>query len=248
MKDKFLKSEKYKQWLITEIKDVHPHNVHHRQTGFELFTKEGKNYIFNVYETNILRDIFQLLKALNPNISAYLNKQEAFKSSNLQTKWVNGEISNFEYLMGLNTLAGRSLNNLSQYPIFPWVLINYHTPTIDLDDPLNYRDLSLPIGALNPNRLSSFVDRMKTLNQKNDYLKPFLYGSHYSNPPTILFYMIRIEPFSTLCTQLQNGKFDCPDRIFSSVPDCWDSCYVNHTDLKELIPEFFYFPEFLKNL
>ena len=32
-----------------------------------------------------------------------------------------GEISNFQYLMHLNTLAGRSYNDLTQYPVFPWV-------------------------------------------------------------------------------------------------------------------------------
>ncbi len=32
----------------------------------------------------------------------------------------SGETSNFEYLMQLNTLAGRSYNDLSQYPVFPW--------------------------------------------------------------------------------------------------------------------------------
>lgn len=36
-----------------------------------------------------------------------------------------GEISNFEYLMCLNTLAGRSYNDLMQYPVFPWVVQDY---------------------------------------------------------------------------------------------------------------------------
>lgn len=36
-----------------------------------------------------------------------------------------GEISNFQYLMHLNTLAGRSYNDLMQYPVFPWVLADY---------------------------------------------------------------------------------------------------------------------------
>ena len=40
----------------------------------------------------------------------------------LLTHFQNGEISNFHYLMRLNTLAGRSYNDLMQYPIFPWVL------------------------------------------------------------------------------------------------------------------------------
>lgn len=37
-------------------------------------------------------------------------------------KWVNREISNFDYLMQLNTIAGRTYNNLAQYPVvhFPY--------------------------------------------------------------------------------------------------------------------------------
>lgn len=38
-----------------------------------------------------------------------------------------GEISNFEYLMHLNTIAGRTYNDLMQYPVFPWVLADYHS-------------------------------------------------------------------------------------------------------------------------
>jgi len=50
-------------------------------------------------------------------------------------RWVNGEISNFAYLMFLNTLAGRSYNDLTQYPVFPWVLSDYTSETLDLNDP-----------------------------------------------------------------------------------------------------------------
>lgn len=38
-----------------------------------------------------------------------------------------GEISNFEYLMHLNTVAGRTYNDLMQYPVFPWILADYHS-------------------------------------------------------------------------------------------------------------------------
>lgn len=44
-----------------------------------------------------------------------------FLSSVLQ----RGEISNFQYLMHLNTLAGRSYNDLMQYPVFPWILADF---------------------------------------------------------------------------------------------------------------------------
>ena len=46
-------------------------------------------------------------------------------------KWVHGEINNFQYLMFLNTLAGRSYNDLMQYPIFPWVLADYTNEVCD---------------------------------------------------------------------------------------------------------------------
>lgn len=41
--------------------------------------------------------------------------------------WQKREISNFDYLMYLNTLAGRSYNDYMQYPVFPWVLADYHS-------------------------------------------------------------------------------------------------------------------------
>jgi WD repeat and FYVE domain-containing protein 3 len=38
---------------------------------------------------------------------------------------VRGEISNFQYLIHLNTLAGRSYNDLTQYPVFPWIIADW---------------------------------------------------------------------------------------------------------------------------
>ena len=55
--------------------------------------------------------------------------------------------------MQLNTLAGRSYNDLNQYPVCPWVLADWTSSTLDLTDPAAYRDLSKPVGALDPKRL-----------------------------------------------------------------------------------------------
>lgn len=46
-------------------------------------------------------------------------------------------------LSGLSLVpAGRTYNDLNQYPIFPWVLTNYDSEELDLTLPGNFRDLS----------------------------------------------------------------------------------------------------------
>ena len=46
----------------------------------------------------------------------------------------------------------------------------------------------------------------------------------------------------------QGGHFDLADRMFHSVKENWLSAAKNNmADVKELIPEFFYLPEFLAN-
>ena len=57
------------------------------------------------------------------------------------------EVSNFEYLMRLNHLAGRTHSDLNQYPVFPWVLADYESSSLTLADPASFRDLSKPMGA-----------------------------------------------------------------------------------------------------
>lgn len=70
--------------------------------------------------------------------------------------WVSGKISNFDFFMHLNTFAGRSYNDLTQYPVFPWVLADYESTKIDLNDPSIYRDLSKPMGAIGESRAKQF--------------------------------------------------------------------------------------------
>lgn len=58
------------------------------------------------------------------------------------------------YSILFNSQADRSENDLTQYPVFPWVLADYVSENLDLEDPGTYRDLSKPVGALNAERLS----------------------------------------------------------------------------------------------
>jgi hypothetical protein len=53
--------------------------------------------------------------------------------------------------MFLNIEANRSFNDISQYPIFPWIIHEYGTK-FDLNDKTMFRNLSLPIGVINKHR------------------------------------------------------------------------------------------------
>lgn len=92
--------------------------------------------------------------------------------------------------------------------------------------------MSKPVGALNEARLQRILDRYEEMSHPK-----FMYGSHYSTPGFVLFYLARLYPHYVLC--LQSGRFDHPDRMFNSIADVYKNCQTNMSDFKELIPEFY---------
>ena len=179
-----------------------------------------------------------------PDKSGHFLHEELKK---LMHAWTNGAISNFDYLMSLNILSGRSFNDICQYPVMPWVISNYTSAELDLTDKSNFRDLSKPMGALNELRLAELVDRFETFDDQ--IMPPFMYGSHYSTSAgVVIHFLLRMHPFSSLHRQLQSGHFDVADRLFSSVQRTWEMCTGRSAaEVKELTPEFYSNPAFLRN-
>ena len=149
--------------------------------------------------------------------------------------------------MHLNTIAGRSYNDLSQYPVFPWILSDYSSTSLDLGSTATFRDLSRPMGVQNPGHVEEIRQKYDNFEDPSGTIAKFHYGTHYSNSAMVLHYMVRVEPFTTLHINLQSGRFDVADRQFHSVPQTWRSLINNINDVKELIPEFFFFPDLLLN-
>jgi factor associated with neutral sphingomyelinase activation len=187
--------------------------------------------------------------------------------TSMTSAWLSKTISTFEYLLFVNQQAGRSWMDLTQCernrqvvlcaiprmiwllsatvccfppstdPVMPWVLTDFESETLDLNNPEVYRDLSKPIGALNPERLEMLKRRMQDMPVEISHGHPFLYGTHYSSPGYVLYYLARKAPQYML--RLQAGKFDQPDRLFFSIASTWHSVLHAPTDVKELIPEFY---------
>eukprot|EP01125_Pyxidicula_operculata_P014591 TRINITY_DN4879_c0_g2_i1.p1 TRINITY_DN4879_c0_g2~~TRINITY_DN4879_c0_g2_i1.p1 ORF type:complete len:3297 (+),score=473.87 TRINITY_DN4879_c0_g2_i1:27-9893(+) len=240
-----------KRWPVSEIAAIHHRKHLFRPSALEIFLTNHTNFFLKFEGTKSRTKFYDKLVSLKPSSLKYMtdsrNPRKILKSSGLTEKWQSGQISNFEYLMHLNTIAGRTYNDLSQYPVFPWVLSDYKSDYLNLDDQTIYRDLSKPVGALNPSRLKQFLERYHQFSKCDDTIPAFLYGSHYSSAYTVAFYLIRMEPFTTIAIALQGGKFDHADRMFHSIPSLWDNCYNSTADVKELIPEFFYLPEMFTN-
>jgi len=123
----------------------------------------------------------------------------------MQAAWCRRELSNFQYLSFLNACGGRTVNDLTQYPVFPWVLADYTSDSLDLSDPASFRDLSKPMGALDPKRLAGLRERFDAMPRlpldadgsgmmEGGMPPPFLYGTHYSTPGyDVLFYLLLLR-------------------------------------------------------
>ncbi|OCH84794.1 beach-domain-containing protein [Obba rivulosa] len=163
-----------------------------------------------------------------------------------QRKWQAREISNFTYLSILNQISGRTPSDATQYPVYPWVLSDYSSASLDLNSPESFRDLSCPMGALTPARREAAHSRYVNLESVGE--KPFHYGTHFSSSMIVCHFLIRMEPFTHMFKTLQGGDWDLPDRLFSDVKRSYESASQDlRGDVRELIPEFFACPEFLEN-
>ena len=208
---------------------------------------EREEILSKVLTAPLPNSIFSSFMGTSINYRKFMNSWK----SKIVSQWVNGKMTNFEFLMYLNSFAGRTYNDLTQYPVFPWVISDYESEDIDLDDPKSFRDFSKPMGALGETRARQFKDRFESLQASyinEDDPPPFHYGTHYSCAAYVLYYLMRLEPFSRLALALQGGRFDVADRLFHNIGSSWKSAsQENLQDVRELIPEFFYQPDFLTN-
>ncbi|XP_060129767.1 neurobeachin isoform X4 [Zootoca vivipara] len=242
------------KWMFSEIRAVFSRRYLLQNTALEVFMANRTSVMFNFPDQATVKKVVYSLPRVGVGTSYGLPQarrislatpRQLYKSSNMTQRWQRREISNFEYLMFLNTIAGRTYNDLNQYPVFPWVLTNYESEELDLTLPGNFRDLSKPIGALNPKRAVFYAERYETW--EDDQTPPYHYNTHYSTSTCTLCWLVRIEPFTTFFLNANDGKFDHPDRTFSSVARSWRTSQRDTSDVKELIPEFYYLPEMFVN-
>ncbi|PAV81676.1 hypothetical protein WR25_17284 isoform D [Diploscapter pachys] len=249
-----------------DIREVHKRRYLLQPIAIEVFSGDGRNYLL-AFPKKIRDRVYEKLVAMAKGLASGGDSISGQRSSmsieqsgrtslinsiigqqSVTRRWLSGQITNFQYLMYLNTLAGRSYNDLSQYPVLPWVLSDYTSASLDFTNPRTFRDLSKPMGAQNEERLEQFLKRYREWDDPTGEVPPYMYGTHYSSAMIVVSYLVRLEPFTSQFLSLQGNHFDLADRMFHCVGDAFMSASKNNmADVKELIPEFYTLPDMFVN-
>jgi len=267
-----------------DIKWIFRRRYYYQNSGLEIFTINNKTFYFNFkFEKQREKAIIEILNKLNDyskiiydlkdtkdifdNVIGYENstivvdpKKKGTKKIKVSKKlelWKEWKITNYELLMWLNIYGNRSFNDISQYPVFPWILNSYQDPLKNEnedEEKYNIRDMSLPMGMMTldekgEQRKEAFMLNYETLKESDEEgMKPYMFGSNYSNPIYVCNFLMRIFPFTHIAIELQGSKFDDPNRLFISVENSFYNSTTQKTDVRELIPEFYYLPEIFLNV
>lgn len=100
---------------IREIKFVNDHRYMFKPIGVEVFVyNSNESYLFVFNDQNCRDTIKEILVSNAPKIlEMHLDV--------ITKMWMNGYLSNYDYLIYLNRFSSRSFNDISQYPVFPWI-------------------------------------------------------------------------------------------------------------------------------
>ena len=249
-----------------------------KKTVLEIFTINKKSYSFRFEETQMKKiydNIRHYMKSdidditieyskydekiglfnKNQKLNKYIYLPYIIKNMNLKylyDKWMKWEISTLKMIMILNLYGNRSYNDINQYPVFPWIVTDYSSNNLPAQIPI--RPFGVPVGMLDisdesKERKQSFISSWEI--SENDEEKDEenrRYRTHYSNSLYVTYYLVRIFPFSSIRIELQGKSFDDPNRLFNSLSESFNCALTQKSDIRELIPEFFFLPEIFYNL
>ena len=191
---------------------------------------------------------------LDFNLNFISSEKKFMNLRRIYEKWSKWEISTLKLLMILNIYGNRSYNDINQYPVFPWIITDYTSESFPNFENKDFiRPMEKPMGMLDftpeakerkENYELNWLESENEPNMDENYNR---YGSHYSTCLYLTYYLVRTFPFSYIRIELQGKEFDDPNRLFNSLPTSFNLALTQKSDLRELIPEFFCFPEMFIN-
>ena len=251
-----------------EIDEIIRRTFAYNEQVIEIFLKNGKSYLFNLFEEYYLEKFYEKIKEIiggqdKLNFKLIREPIKEFEKNEYTKQWENNEIDNYQYLLYLNKFSGRTFNDINQYPIFPWVILNEKFNNSsesninnnekdnkrlnkNIYSKLFFRDMEYFIMTQTEEGREKAIQEYKSLERESPN-KGFHFSLHYSTNGYILLYLMRIIPFMDAHIKFQSGTFDDPNRLINSIDELL-SIMKDFKDNRELIPEFFTTIEYFCNL
>ena len=221
--------------------------------ALEFFLLDGKSYFFNLFKIENAKTTIEKLKEIKNKRNIIFNIVEnpcdEFKKKKIEKKWNCVEIETYQFLLYINKYGGRSYNDPNQYPIFPWIVLNFEiklTKDNKKKYKEKYRKFIYPISVQDKEQRELAEMNFENSKEENPEF-PFHFRLHYSNGAYVILYLSRLSPYTEAQIKLQNSKFDSPDRQFTSYEELIKILLTNN-DNRELIPDLFYSFEYFYNM
>ena len=146
----------FKKINYDTINLILPRVYNYNKSGCEIFKTLNKSFYFKFKNEEISEKFYNEIRTIINQ-----NEEDLYQIFSIhQDEWKKNKISNLEYLMWLNIFSNRSYRDITQYPIFPWILENYDLNNKTLEH-IKYRDFKLALGMMELNE--------KGKKRKNDY-------------------------------------------------------------------------------
>ena len=214
------------------IKHVQKYSMIDGSPAIEIFLTSSLETLLLSFQLESQRDLV---------LSTILEKSDGLITPDLQAAikiWIQGLLPNYDYLMLLNRLGNRSFQDISQYPLFPWIISDYFSDEFIKNEKMQYRELPEPIGVLSGHRKQKAKDLFDSISQdKRRFKEPFHQGVYVSTPGYVMFFYMRAVP--SLVVRLQSSAFSPSEKIFKSFESLWSSIHSGINYPTELIPEFY---------
>ena len=221
--------------FYSNIKEILIKRLYFKYILLEIFVDNHKTYLFNFFNdenfSNFIKAFENKLKQTRPDLKEF-NCQKIFKKKEYIKKYLEHQLTKFQFLLLINKYATRTYNDSNQYLIFPLTYVSYTQKK--KRDPTKVMAIQK---CIEKNNFSSFIDNSK---YQGHYYNIFFSASGF-----VFYYLVRENPYTYSHIKFQSRKFD--KRLFSSI-NSFLQCYIINDDNRELIPEFFYNYYFLLNL
>lgn len=70
-----------------------------------------------------LQNVDQFIALLEEHVEVKKDPYSSYLESKEPFRWIDKQMSNFEYIQWLNDVAGRNFLDIAQYPVLPWVFV-----------------------------------------------------------------------------------------------------------------------------